>query len=57
MPNLSELIKACGDDFISLEKKLPLGGLWIAASEYWKGDGSTPEEAVANLYLALQKNK
>ena len=42
-PSLSELIEACGDVFYDLQQK-PI-----------KGD--TPEEAVANLWLALTDKK
>lgn len=56
-PTLSELIEACGSRF---------GGLIQAiAGKYWRafdgeiqtidGNGSTPEEAVARLYLQLNK--
>ena len=54
-PTLSELIKACGEGFDYLRHK----------SEYWlaisggglEGQGKTPEEAVAELWLALNKPK
>lgn len=57
-PHLSELLDACGEDFLSLELK-SFG--WVAFStpdeqgilERHKGEGSTPEEAVAALCLAL----
>lgn len=57
-PTLSELIEACGDRFHML-----LSG-WSALERYdWdiessngmEGKGSTPEEAVANLWLELNK--
>lgn len=56
-PTLSELIEACGEQFLSLEKN-PDG--WLASSEEDGNmpvgiDGATPEEAVANLWLALNK--
>jgi len=64
-PSLSELIMACGDSFLGLckwdedsgpEKKLR----WYASTRirkntsglYW---GDTPEGAVANLWIALNK--
>ncbi len=57
MPTLSELIEACGDKFTKLETNT-LGvndSKWAA----WSGDlvefGSTLEEAVARLWLALNK--
>ena len=62
-PTLSELIETCGDDFLSLEKYD--GGKWEAMRRTWCCDehgescefgyGSTPEEAVANLWLALHE--
>lgn len=63
VPSLSELIEACGDDFIELEKvedKWWAKGKW----EYCGGgkiprfdvSDSTPEEAVAKLWLALNEN-
>ncbi len=56
LPNLSELIKACGRRFAALESTP--GG--FQASGYGEKrmqfvDGKTPEEAVARLLLALQK--
>lgn len=63
-PNLSELIKACGEH-LSHIKRLP-NGVWFAVSHCGcsrhqidgnnlEEVGSTPEEAVANLWLALNK--
>ena len=60
-PTLSELIEACGERFKSLWRHT--GGTWTA--EYGtrriaprrRCDGSTPEEAVACLWLALNKPK
>jgi hypothetical protein len=58
-PTLSELIEACGFEFDKLQileryyasKQI----LWSASSVDFKNkSGSTPEEAVANLYLALK---
>ena len=54
-PTLSELIEACGKGFWELTKYPSRWGAYE-----WKGregSGSTPEEAVANLWLALQSNK
>ena len=61
IPTLSELIEACGDKFDALGKckddgmsKIVDG--WIAVDEDNKRRwGKTPEEAVANLWLALNK--
>lgn len=60
-PTLSELIEACGEDFGSLNRNFePDDGLWRAVK---KGtvhvgiitEGKTPEIAVANLWLELNK--
>lgn len=63
-PTLSELIEACGEKFQNLwkvanEKKyisisLDIKNGLIVPAKY-KGEGSTPEEAVARLWLALNK--
>ena len=51
-PTLSELIEACGEDFRLLSKR----ATWRAESIMGVEDfGNTPEEAVANLWLALNK--
>lgn len=56
LPTLEELIEACGDKFFALKHHIG----WIAVG--WDGPhlsitgvGKTPEEAVANLYLALNQ--
>lgn len=51
-PTLSELIEACGVEFNSLVK---FGSYWSASANDFElnGKGSTPEEAVANLWLVL----
>ena len=67
-PTLSELIEACGDRFVlhgpnSLdvnEYYFKHPNVWTAyhqgyADKETKGTGQTPEEAVANLYLALHQ--
>lgn len=68
-PSLSELIEACGDGLHSLRKGSWMGnGVWVASKDQWNkeenvsipmhpfvGSGSTPEEAVANLWLELNK--
>ena len=58
-PTLEELIEACGDSSISLAK---WGKKWQAGyHDKWgecngpEGSGETPEEAVANLWLAINK--
>ncbi len=56
VPTLSELIEACGDKFYSLVKR---GENWFAqrSNSYGKliadSLGKTPEEAVTNLFIAL----
>ena len=58
LPSLSELIEACGEEFWNLTYD---GGEWhtnfTQGSEYDFGEteGKTPEEAVARLWLALNK--
>lgn len=56
-PTLSQLIEACGTPFMLQTHD---GKIWQAYHDTHTitidevGDGSTPEEAVANLWLALQ---
>lgn len=63
-PTLSELIEACGPDFVVLERWE--NDLWTAANgaegspiresaRKIEGEGKTPEEAVANLWLKLNQ--
>lgn len=64
-PTLSELIDACGDDFIQLALEKLKIGKWCAQGGWEehrdcrapKHDayGSTPEEAVGRLWLALNR--
>lgn len=63
-PNLSELIEACGDKFIALARAdFPgeNGKLWAVVGNGFNAigeiEGTTPEEAVANLWLALSTPK
>lgn len=57
IPTLAELIEACGEDFGNLEKKEKEFMAWNNID----GDGqvgclgSTPEEAVARLWLSLKE--
>jgi hypothetical protein len=51
-PSLSELIEACGKGIISLSRGA-VSKDWLATNNVHAVSGSTPEEAVANLYLAL----
>jgi len=65
IPTLSELIEACGDKFGTLHQyKYPSNNGkqqdWLATEQYktaqvLKGEGATPEEAVAKLWLELNK--
>lgn len=62
-PTLSELIEACGEDFEGLVRKkdkwLAGGGNIVMGEEDFMfsdvGIGQTPKEAVANLWLFLNK--
>ena len=54
-PSLSELIEACGDRFTLITG---VDGKWLATkytghNERNAGEGDTPEEAVANLWLKI----
>ncbi len=59
LPTLSELIEACGENFFTLVRTHYTGGIgWFARDTregYNPVMGSTPEEAVARLWLALNK--
>lgn len=61
VPALSNLIRACGDGFMSLHTSRDLASRGISGWWCWReGDTngnhfSTPEEAVARLWLALNK--
>jgi hypothetical protein len=60
-PTLSELIAACGDEFVSLVQYSP--GWWRANGNSplydegtnWVDGARAPEEAVAKLWLTLNK--
>jgi len=62
-PTLSELIEACGDRFDELTKIGHENPRWSAFAYSWEervwgievGRGATKEEAVAKLWLALNK--
>lgn len=57
--DLSSLVEACGEKFSGL-LKIQESNRWfraVAPGGFLEVDGSTPEEAVANLYLALQHEK
>lgn len=55
-PTLEELIEVCGED---INRILRWANTWGAYSDTKElhGIGSTPTEAVAYLYLALNKNE
>ena len=60
VPTLTELIEACGYNICGLdapdwEDQDYMGGWSARGSLDRKGFGSTPEEAVARLWLALNK--
>jgi len=52
-PPLSELIDACGQRFDNLNRVLE--NTWIAEWKTISEGGKTPEEAVAKLYIKLNK--
>lgn len=52
-PNLSELVRACGPRFDMLALRSAGEGAWEARGEDISSHGTTPEEAVARLWLAL----
>jgi len=54
-PTLEELIEACGDTVFFDLIKCKDG--WLATDHYMRGEGSTPIEAVANLWLKLYEKK
>jgi hypothetical protein len=58
IPTLEELIAAVfalvPDKFLDLSSRSDRDQLWSATSTWCIGSGSTPEEAVARLWLALQ---
>lgn len=61
LPTLSELIGACGErftlskGFTTSDSDLDVKVMWSATDRYYRGEGSIPEIAVANLWLALNK--
>src|SRR5437588_12025866 len=58
-PTLSELIIACGEDFAALQRiSNEAGTYWRAkAMAETEACGDTPEEAVARLWLGLNKQR
>jgi hypothetical protein len=63
-PTLTELIEACGDDFYSLVYGLDDDWRCYSEASFGElfglsmktGEGSSPEEAVAKLWLALHQS-
>lgn len=53
-PNLEDLIIACGDDFLSLDHTIN-GWRALSLVPGAKGSGLSPRDAVARLWLALNK--
>lgn len=61
--DLSQLIEACGEECRSIHR--PRKYHWVATNNKigengnyeMKGTGSSPEEAVARLYISLHKNE
>ena len=54
VPTLSELIQACGVNFLMLSQRDP--GAWGAVGNpYQEVRGNSPEEAVARLWLGLHE--
>ncbi len=63
IPTLSELIEACGECFVVLKAVHDMNQ-WIASDALYDsgklgliGIGSSPESAVANLWLALNRKE
>lgn len=54
-PSLSELIEACGDGFLSLSRHANIWQTNFVNGMGGETAGTTPEEAVANLWLALHE--
>lgn len=55
IPTLSELIEACVGKVFMLLINRNLEGRWASAVDGKGASGDTPEEAVARLWLALNK--
>lgn len=53
-PILEELIEACGDEFDTLGK---FNNGWAAETNFSRTEGKTPSEAVANLWLVLNRKQ
>ena len=55
--SLEELIEACGDGYFMLEHTQHDWRCWMGLNPRDGGLGSTPTEAVARLWLALNKKE
>lgn len=55
-PSLSELIEACGESLFRIDFLPDQNRIIAYAYGAREGDGSTPEVAVAKLWLALNKH-
>lgn len=55
-PTLSELIEACGEDLAQIGAAVGGWNVWQLGVQYPVAFGKTPEEAVSNLWLALNTN-
>lgn len=55
LPTLSELIEACGDEFKVLERVAKNKWIIVGSDKRNPRLADTPEEAVAKLWLALNK--
>lgn len=54
-PSLEELIKACGDQFYSVVFATDRDWRAFGEASRMHADGATPIEAVAHLYIAINK--
>ena len=54
-PELGDLIRACGNDFRTLNRDKR--DQWTAAAKKAVEIGSTPEDAVGALWLTLERHK
>jgi hypothetical protein len=60
-PTLSELIEACGDQFLTLRRSNDvwegIGGVNDGTHSRYQQQGASPDEAVARLWLALTRSQ
>lgn len=57
VPTLSELIEVCGNENFFQLTFMASNKNWFAECDSCQGKGSTPEEAVARLWLELKKDE